>query len=87
MTMELTDPTHEPTRANARRRTYKRLYDLLQQNPGQWVRVDLDDISGDTPTIKQSRILTACYLRGLRVQTTREQDYIYVRLRTDEVTQ
>ena len=83
MKLELIAPTNPPAPVSTPRRSYKHLYNLLQQHPGEWVRMDLIDVAGGTPNIKQSRLMTACYLRGLKVQTTVEGEYIYVRLRTE----
>jgi len=61
--------------------SYKEIMEKVIEANGQWVRVSLDEIAGDTPMIKQTCIWQAATSRKLKVQTTIQESFFYVRLK------
>lgn len=72
--------------SNSRRpRNYKsdhdRLFTAIQSRPGEWVRIEPDG----RPLARQAALLiNAARLRGLRIQTHRQADAVFLRVRTEE---
>jgi hypothetical protein len=76
MSIELVAPPKDIERFS-----YKEIMQKVVEADGQWVRVSLDEIAGDTNMIKQTRIWQGAYSRRLKIQTTVQEGFFYVRLR------
>lgn len=61
------------------RKKYARAIEAIRSAPGEWVRLTLDEITGSTAAIKQARIWQAADLRKIRIETTVQGGFMYVR--------
>jgi hypothetical protein len=68
------------------RRKYARAIEAIRSAPGAWVRLSLDEITGRTNAIKQTRIWQAADLRKIRVETTVQGGFMYVRTHREAAT-
>jgi hypothetical protein len=62
-----------------RRHDYAPLVKALQENPGAWLRLIPSELTGETVLQKQGALVQAAKKRHLRVQTSAQDGYIYVR--------
>jgi hypothetical protein len=58
---------------------YGRLIDAVRSGSGRWVKISLDEVSGETAKTKSARIWQAANLRGIRIQTTQQGEFFYIR--------
>jgi hypothetical protein len=63
--VQLTDPVLIGPRFR-----YEHLVSRIVSARGEWVRISLDEVGGPYPGVKQSLLLQAGRLRGLRFNTT-----------------
>lgn len=68
-----------PPRPCAPRNNYDRLFTSLQDRPGKWARLDPDS-AGRTPERQAIGLLNAASKRGLKIQTSKQEGHVYVRL-------
>jgi hypothetical protein len=68
-----------PPKHRAPRSSYNALFTALQARPGEWVRLDPDTL-GRSPARQASAILNAAALRGLRIQTSKQDGLLYARI-------
>jgi hypothetical protein len=77
-------PTRRPRRSLAGvRRSYSILFDALANNPGSWVAISPQDVTGDTTAYKNSVLAGCAKSRNVKIETTHQNGLIYVRLMTD----
>ena len=76
MSIELVAPPKDIERFS-----YKEIMQKVVEVDGEWVRVSLDEIAGSTNMIQQTRIWQAATSRKIKVQTTVQEGFFYVRLR------
>ena len=84
MSVELATPPNPAPWHGKARKSYAAFFNLLKTNPGEWVSIGLDDITGDTPERKQRAIASNATSRKLRIQTSRQEGRLYARLITAE---
>jgi hypothetical protein len=73
-------PPITPTRKKVTfRRDYSELFDALKSNLNQWQAVNAEDISGETPSRKQTTLYLAAKLRRMKIETTHQDGVLYVR--------
>jgi hypothetical protein len=64
---------------------YQVLLDQIVAGQGRYIPIPLEDLGGDHPSIKQSRLLQAAKRRGLRITSTaRAPGCLFARLLTAE---
>lgn len=61
--------------------SYKEIMQKVIEADGEWLRLTLDEISGTKAVVKQTRIWQAAATRGVKVQTTVQEGFFYVRLK------
>jgi hypothetical protein len=72
--------TPPPTPTLHRRVDWPVLVGRLLSNPVMtWFRIPLSSLPGETTKLKQSNLISALSSRDIKVQTTTEHDFIYVR--------
>ena len=75
MSIEFADPPRtRPTRLK-----YARLIDAIRSDSGRWVKVSFDEVSGKSAQTKITSIWQAANLRGIRIQTTQQGEFFYIR--------
>jgi hypothetical protein len=60
--------------------TYSQLMLAVREQAGNWVSVAASEITGKNKQDKQRAVLQAAKLRGLSVNTTVQDDRVYIRL-------
>lgn len=63
-----------------RNKSYAGIITLLKNNPGEWISIDNDEVTGPTCARKQQAIIQAARNAGMKVQTRGRDGGIYVRL-------
>jgi hypothetical protein len=58
---------------------YSALFDLLTANPGEWFAVNPSEVAGKDAKIKATVLSSCARHRGMKLQTTHQDDLLYVR--------
>jgi hypothetical protein len=61
------------------RKQYAEAMKQVMAVPGQWVRLSLDEVTGLSNRDKQAGIWSAANIRKVKVQTTVQDGFLYVR--------
>lgn len=81
MFIEKASPSsHRSRKKTLTNRSYAELFEIIEQSPGEWFKVDPKGVAGKSPKAKQNSIGCAARGRGKRTQTTYENEFLYVRL-------
>jgi hypothetical protein len=78
-----TPPVAVPARPAIVKRSYRNLIATLASRPNEWFSVAPAGISGKDLTDKRRLLLQAARVRGLRLQTSLQNDHIYARIIVD----
>ncbi len=62
------------------KRSYKPVLAALLSADGDWVRVPLVDLAGPNKASKAAKVLALARRHGIRVETTVQDSFVYVRL-------
>ena len=81
-------PIAVPARPSVIHRSYRPLFETFSSHPGKWFTVLPAGISGESLAGKRRNLLFAARSRGLRLQTSIQDNQIFARLvvDTEEVT-
>jgi hypothetical protein len=60
-------------------RSYSNFIEEARKAGGGWVSLPLDEVTGNTPQVKQAILRSSCKSRGLKIQTCVQAGRIFVR--------